>query len=280
MDDTDTYWHAIPIVARISGFTWLELPDLGKILAQQIKPLHIAFGSAHAVGGAVGLLEVAFRWRHRRRRQGLLAVLVLPALNVVLLLRGLHRLELLNGGRLVLDRAGRRGESTGAGRSILGLGEAGDVAGGGGAVALTVREPHQRGGVGAHRDTPNRNPGGATPIKSGHGADRGGPGMRARARLRRAAAILTPEQRLARQHSGTGSRKPGTAGQEPRTKNQEKGANLSVRQEQRGGREEQEQIESCTKRVAARGPWEERGGGGGEVGLREGSPSEGKESRR
>jgi hypothetical protein len=113
-----------------------------------------------------------------------------------------------------------------------------------------VREPHQRGGVGAHRDTPNRNPGGATPIKSDPGADRGGPGMRARARLRRAAAILAPEQRLARQHSGTGSRKPGTA--RPRTK--KRGRGESVRQEQRGGREEQEQIESCTKRVAARGP--------------------------
>lgn len=38
---------------------WLELLDLGEILPQQIKPLHIALGGAHAVVAAIGLLEVA-----------------------------------------------------------------------------------------------------------------------------------------------------------------------------------------------------------------------------
>lgn len=140
-------------MARARHIPWLEFFDLCEILPQQIPPLDIAFRRNLAAVLAISPLQAALG-SHRH----LPIALVVVVTDAIAAGRRRRRrrssfLDLLDHGRLVLgDSGGARGPGHGhriTARIVFGFGEAGEVAQGRSAVALTVeRAPHQNGELG------------------------------------------------------------------------------------------------------------------------------------
>jgi hypothetical protein len=134
-------------MARAQHIPWLEFLDLREreILPQQILPLHIAFHRILTAVLAISPLQATLG-SHRHLPIALVTITDAIAAGCR------HRfLDLLDHGRLVLGDSGR---ARGPGLrvtdcNVFGFGEAGEVAQGRSAVALTVgRAPHQNGELG------------------------------------------------------------------------------------------------------------------------------------
>lgn len=134
---------------------WLKFFNLSEILPQQIHPFHIALHHILTVL-TISLLQATLG---NHCHHHFLATLITTTITIIIMILVCRhrRLNLLQRRRLVLsescgDDGGRswrrRGGGIVRGRIVFGFGEAGEVAQGRSAVALTVGAPHQNGELG------------------------------------------------------------------------------------------------------------------------------------